>query len=160
MLVKEHPMAVGYRPTRFYKEINSIPNVTVLGPMEDLSRILKDAKMLITISGTSAFEAILKKIPVIHFGDLPFEILSDTMIKKLNSFNDVSHSYNMLLTNYNYDESEVIRYIETCVRNSVPLDFYSLFLKKSQLNISKKSIESEQQKQFYILEKYIISKLD
>ena len=160
MLVKEHPMAVGYRPTRFYKEINSIPNVTVLGPMEDLSRILKDAKMLITISGTSAFEAILKKIPVIHFGDLPFEILSDTMIKKLNNFNDISHSYNMLLRNYNYDESEVIRYIETCVRNSVPLDFYSLFLKKAQLDISKKSIESEQQKQFSILEKYIVSKLD
>jgi len=159
MLVKEHPMAVGYRPTRFYKEINSIPNVTVLSPMEDLSRILKDAKMLITISGTSAFEAILNKIPVIHFGDLPFEILSDTMIKKLDSFSDISHSYNTLLTNYNYDESEVIRYIETCIRNSVPLDFYSLFLRKSQLNISKKSIESEQQKQFYSLEKYIVSKL-
>ena len=128
--------------------------------MEDLSRILKDAKMLITISGTSAFEAILNKIPVIHFGDLPFEVLSDTMIKKLDSFSDLSHSYNTLQKNYNYDESEVIRYIETCIRNSVPLDFYSLFMSRAQLSISKKSIESEKQKQFSSLEKYIVSKLD
>lgn len=160
MLVKEHPMAVGYRPTRFYKKINRIPNVTVIGPMENLSTILKDAKMLITISGTSAFEAILKKIPVIHFGDLPFEQISDNMIKKINNFNDLSHSYNTLIKNYNYDESEIIRYIETCIRNSVPLDFYSLFLKKSPLNIDKRDIPSEKKKQLSILEDFIISKLD
>ena len=46
------------------------------------SFLLKDAKMLITISGTSAFEAILRKIPVIHFGDLPFEILIPLFLDK------------------------------------------------------------------------------
>ena len=158
LLVKEHPMAVGYRPKTFYQKINNIPNVIIIGPMEDFSELLKDAKMLITISGTSAFEAILRKIPVIHFGDLPFEILNNNMIKKLDNFNDLLDSYYMLLKNYNYDESEIIRYIESCIRNSVPIDFYSLFLKKAQLEFNSAKVDSYKKTQLEVLENYIINK--
>jgi len=158
LIVKEHPMAVGYRPKSYYQKINNIPNVKVIGPMEDLSSILKNAKMLITIAGTSSFEAILRKIPVIHFGDLPFELINENMIKKMNNFEELSVGYDQLLNSYKYEESEVIRYIASCIRHSVPLDFYSLFLNKAKINIDSDKINYEKKKQLKNLENYIIKK--
>ena len=155
LLVKEHPMAVGYRPKSYYQEINNIENVQIVGPLENLSEIIKNAKMLITISGTSAFEAILRKIPVIHFGDLPFEVLNDNMIKKVDNFENLKDSYHLLLKNYQYNEPEIVRYIQSCIRKSVPLDFYSLFLKKAEIRINDRQVELEKQKQLSYLENYI-----
>ena len=155
LLVKEHPMAIGYRPKSYYQEINNIENVQIVGPLENLSEIIKNAKMLITISGTSAFEAILRKIPVIHFGDLPFEVLNDNMIKKVDNFENLKDSYHLLLKNYQYNEPEIVKYLQSCIRKSVPLDFYSLFLKKAEIRISDRKVELEKQKQLSYLESYI-----
>ena len=80
------------------------------------------------------------------------------MIKKLDNFNDLLDSYYMLLKNYNYDESEIIRYIESCIRNSVPIDFYSLFLKKAQLEFNSAKVDSYKKTQLEVLENYIINK--
>ena len=160
LVVKEHPMGVGYRPVSYYKKISKIKNVILIGPLEDLSSILKNAQFLITIAGTSAFEAMIKKIPVIHFGDLPFELVSNNMINKFNKFEDLRLKYFHLLKSYKYNEEELIKYIGICLKHSTPLDFYSLFLKKSKSNIDENSIIKEKTLQLKLLEKYIINKFN
>ena len=158
LIVKEHPMAVGYRPISYYKKISKLNNVSVVGPFEDLSLILKDADALITIAGTSAFEAMIKKIPVIHFGDLPFEIVKNSMIVKFKDYKELKEKYSGTLKNYKYEENKIIEYISVCLKHSIPLDFYSLFLQKAESSLDKESKIREKKFQIGILEKYIINK--
>lgn len=158
LVVKEHPMAIGYRPLSYYKKISNIKNVILVGPLENLSSILKNAQFLITIAGTSAFEAMIQKIPVIHFGDLPFELVGSNMINKLNNFGDLRSKYFDLLKSYNYNEEELVKYIGICLKHSISLDFYSLFLKRAKSNIDKDKIIKAKELQLQSLEKYIINK--
>ncbi len=158
LIVKEHPMAVGYRPISYYKKISKLNNVSVVGPFEDLSLILKDADALITIAGTSAFEAMIKKIPVIHFGDLPFEIVKNSMIVKFKDYKELKEKFSGTLKNYKYEENKIIEYISVCLKHSIPLDFYSLFLQKAESSLDKESKIREKKLQLGILEKYIINK--
>ena len=137
LVVKEHPMATGYRPISYYKKISKLNKVSVVGPFEDLSLILKNADALITIAGTSAFEAMIKKIPVIHFGDLPFEIVRNSMIVKFKDYKELKEKFSETLKNYKYEENKLIEYIAVCLKHTIPLDFYSLFLKKAENTLKK-----------------------
>ena len=139
LVVKEHPMATGYRPISYYKKISKLNKVSVVGPFEDLSLILKNADALITIAGNSAFESMIKKIPVIHFGDLPFEIVRNSMIVKFKDYKELKEKFSETLKNYKYEENKLIEYIAVCLKHTIPLDFYSLFLKKQKnINLRKK----------------------
>ena len=78
LYVKEHPMMIGERPLKFYRELHRIPNVKVIDPMlvsEANTELIKNAIGVITITGTSSFEAaILKKPSVVH-GPVYFELM-------------------------------------------------------------------------------------
>ena len=75
--VKEHPYNPGYRvrPPSFYKEIQSYPNVELL-PMDiDSHEIMRNSQMVVVVSGTSGWEAVLlHDKPVIHFAREYYEI--------------------------------------------------------------------------------------
>lgn len=67
LVVKEHPRALGMRPTRYYRDIVSIPNVRlVFDTSADV--ILSRANTVFTIAGTIGFEALMQRIPVVTFG--------------------------------------------------------------------------------------------
>lgn len=69
--VKEHPATVVYRlrPRSFYKKIESIPNVEIAPTYSDMHNIISNAEMVATMTGTSAWEAVLRGKPVITFSD-------------------------------------------------------------------------------------------
>ena len=67
--VKEHPgiLSDRIRPMNFYKKIERLPNV-FLAPIYAFSHeIISNAEMVAVISGTSGWEAIWRKKPVIEF---------------------------------------------------------------------------------------------
>ncbi len=69
--VKEHPATLTYRsrPFNYYKQIIRFPNV-VMAPIDmDMNEIISNAQMVAVITGTSGWEAILRGVPVIHFGE-------------------------------------------------------------------------------------------
>lgn len=160
LVVKEHPMATGYRPISYYKKISKLNKVSVVGPFEDLSLILKNADALITIAGTSAFEAMIKKIPVIHFGDLPFEIVRNSMIVKFKDYKELKEKFSESLKNYKYEENKLIEYIAVCLKHTIPLDFYSLFLNKAENTLKKEDENRLKKLQLETLENYIINKFN
>jgi len=69
VLVKEHPATIKFRlrPKKFYKKISSFPNVFFIRTFEDTHKIISRSSMIATISGTSAWEAILRGKPVLTF---------------------------------------------------------------------------------------------
>jgi len=74
LIVREHRPSAGRRPIEFYAELVHIPNVIMLGGDFHSHDLIKNAKVVITLTGTVAIEAIYYFIPVIVLGDIYFNI--------------------------------------------------------------------------------------
>ena len=59
LVVKEHPAAVGKRPLSYYKKIIAIPNVEMINSSVETSTIIKNSKLVSTISGSVGLEGII-----------------------------------------------------------------------------------------------------
>jgi capsule polysaccharide export protein KpsC/LpsZ len=69
IIVKEHPSSLGYRPAGYYRKIEDIPNILLISPRVDSHSLIKNADAVIVLSGTTGWEALLHKVPVISFGE-------------------------------------------------------------------------------------------
>jgi len=59
LYVKDHRHCIGERPLRFYKTIKRIPGVRLINPFIDSHQLIKHADLVISVSGTIAYEAAL-----------------------------------------------------------------------------------------------------
>lgn len=59
LLVREHRLNFGVRPTRIYKELAAIPNVTVLDPFDSQFKYLRHADLIVTENGSSGWEGLM-----------------------------------------------------------------------------------------------------
>ncbi|SCY47604.1 hypothetical protein [Pseudomonas flexibilis] len=75
LYVKEHSNAIGDRPLSFYREVERLPNAKLISPKADSFHLLKFASLVVTVSGTMAYEAGLLGRPVITFSDMFFSKL-------------------------------------------------------------------------------------
>jgi hypothetical protein len=91
-------------------------------------RLVENAKMVAVVSGSVALEALMLKRPVVHFGNVPFCVMPDTMIFHAKEPDRLARDIQYLLGNHQHDENALIAYICAVIRNSVPLDFYSVLL--------------------------------
>lgn len=69
LYVKDHPHAGYYRDVSDYKKIQEIPNVKLLDPAISGKNLIRKCESLITINGTSGFEAIMLNKQVYTFGN-------------------------------------------------------------------------------------------
>lgn len=85
LYVKEHGAMVGERPLHFYRKLKLLTNVKVvdLSFYDDPKPWITNSLGVITLSGTSAFEAAMLNIPSIMFGSTFFENIEG--IRKLDS---------------------------------------------------------------------------
>jgi len=65
LLIKEHSNAIGDRSTGFYKKIKSLPGVFLIDENTNSYEVMKQAKLVVTITGTLGYEAALMGIPSI-----------------------------------------------------------------------------------------------
>lgn len=70
VLVKEHPGMKGERNLGYYKHLTKLHNVQLLSPAIDSHDLIRAADAVLTITGSSAWEAILYEKPAIAFGPL------------------------------------------------------------------------------------------
>lgn len=68
LVVKEHAIAAGRRPDRFYEQIAEFKNVVMLNMAELGTEIVQQARAVATITSTAGLEAALLGKPVITFG--------------------------------------------------------------------------------------------
>ena len=67
IIVKEHLLAIGRRPTNFYGQIRSLKNVLIADPTEHGVDYVKRSLAVAGLTGTSSWEAAVMGIPVISF---------------------------------------------------------------------------------------------
>ncbi len=89
LYVKEHQSMVGERSLKFYKAIKKIPNVRLVSfnYYKDPKPWIENAKGVITITGTGAYEAALLGKKSIVFGDVPFNMISS--ISRIRSYEEL-----------------------------------------------------------------------
>ena len=63
ILVKEHSHAIGNRSISFYHSLLEIPNVVLLHPSENAREAIKNARLVISNTGTSSLEACILNVP-------------------------------------------------------------------------------------------------
>jgi hypothetical protein len=69
LYVKDHPHAGAYRDLSDYLKLRSVPNIRLLDPAIPGKSIIQQARGVITINGTSGFEALLLNKQVYTFGN-------------------------------------------------------------------------------------------
>ena len=59
LLVREHRLNYGRRPTRYYRELRNIPNVAVIDPFDSQFKYITNASLVVTENGSTGWEALL-----------------------------------------------------------------------------------------------------
>ncbi len=130
MLVKEHPASIGKRPVSFYKKLLAIPNVLLVDPALDARTLISHSSLVVVIVGSVGLEALLLKKPVFALGKSPFDFLPETMIRRQRDPLEMGKEIQWLLDNYSYQPDAMLRFVASILKTSVPIDFYSILLKK------------------------------
>jgi len=75
LVVREHPSQLTFvkrgfraRSANFYREIGSIPNISVVSDLVPHEKILPDSEIVFTLTGKVALEALALRIPVVALG--------------------------------------------------------------------------------------------
>ncbi len=76
LVIKEHPTFLGQRPVRFFREIKRLPNVRLVDHRVSSFDIYRRADIVLTVSGTTAYEAGLLGLPAVTFSRMYFNGLS------------------------------------------------------------------------------------
>lgn len=121
LYVKEHPIAVGTRPTEFYEKLKKIPNIVLISPQENIENIIKNSSGVITLTSTAGLEAALAGKPVYVLGDVFYSY--HPLCRKVKGFEELkSKIEDDLINKPNIDNLEEInsRFIISCFRNTIP----------------------------------------
>jgi hypothetical protein len=77
LIVKEHVPMIGNRPRGFYDKIRTLPDVHLVSPFADNFSIIKNAKLIATITGSTAWEGIMLKVPSLLLARTDFDIINE-----------------------------------------------------------------------------------
>lgn len=118
LYVKDHPHAGAYRDYADYKKIKAIPNVKLLNPALSGKSIIKNSIGVITINGTSGFEALLMNKQVFTFGNCFYN--QCPRVKYIHNIRDLRQT---LYSNFNitYEDDEVLfNFVSTYLKSIHP----------------------------------------
>ena len=123
LYVKEHPTqgkARGWRDISEYKQILEIPNVRLIHPSVSSHDLIKKSDLVITVSGTASFEALIYNKPSILFANYGYHKAG---IVKINCLEDLPNAISNAL-NSSVDLSKLSTYVSSLIKNSFDFDYY------------------------------------
>ena len=117
LVVKEHPTMIGWRSNQFYHKINSIPNVVFIRPDYNIHKIINKSKAIITISGSTGFEAIILKKPVLLLGRAFYELLPN--VKRIVNLDELSIGLEWVDSEFFHNELSLLNFIDSIIKKSI-----------------------------------------
>jgi len=117
LYVKEHYDMIihKWRKISYYEALLALPNVKLIHPSVNPKEILKKSSLVISITGTTAFEALFYKKPSIVFTDLFFSELSS--VYRIKSFEELPEAIRLSLKK-DVDFKELKKYTNKAYENS------------------------------------------
>ncbi|MBI2625303.1 MAG: hypothetical protein HYW70_03140 [Candidatus Nealsonbacteria bacterium] len=144
LYVKEHFSMLYYRPFSYYEELKKIPNVRLINPAVDSVSLAKKSKLVLTITGTAGWEAILLSKPVITFGQVFYNKLS--RVTNCQRLEDLPQTIKESLEKPPVSEEELIDFLSAIFEKSIRFD-YAYFWETASF---KEIEESEDFKNFVV----------
>lgn len=148
LYVKEHQNMIGIRKLEFYKKVNKLHNVKIVKSnfYNDPKPWIENSLCVVTISGTSGFEAAMLNKPAIVFGNVFYNVISG--IKVAKSFEELCSFFKLINTNNktNNNDIDCSAYIKTVEELGTSMDiahFIELSGKKIETNSLNKNEEKE-----------------
>lgn len=141
VVVKDHPRSLGFRTLQYYKKLLQIPNVKLVNPYVSSWDVIESAQAVVTISSWVGFEAIIAHKPVITLGECTYNCLPDSMVVKNTSPSQLSADIKRAISQYRYQETDLLHHLATVFSLSFPINMYSDVLAKP----NRHSIASTQQ---------------
>jgi hypothetical protein len=116
LYVKEHPNGLGDRTRRELNELRSIPGVKLVDPAVSSFALADTADLVITLSGTTAYEAAVLRRPAVAIADMFFG-----PILVANRFNPYEGNVAELLDNPQLaSEDQLVAFIAKVIASSFP----------------------------------------
>jgi hypothetical protein len=118
LYVKEHSNSVGDRGIKYYRELKKIPGVKLISPSINSHDLIRNAELVITVSGTIAYEAALMGVPSMTIAPMFFG-----PILTINGFNPYSKQLKEYFVNQKKivaDEEIIIKFLADLFCNSFP----------------------------------------
>jgi hypothetical protein len=116
LAVKEHPNFLGMKSIRFFRHLRKIPNVSLIRHDVSAFDIYRRAALVVTVSGTAAYEAGMLGIPAVTFSPMYFGGLSS--VRYCPSPAALQEDAGPLLNGFQRDLDADAAFMETLVRNS------------------------------------------
>mgnify|MGYP001248036304 CR=1 FL=1 len=157
LYVKEHftQKLREWRKISYYKEILAIPNVRLYHPSANITKLIQNSSLVVSIAGTISLEAAFFEKPSIVMTDMGFTVLPT--IQKLNSMNELpekiksglkmkvdvddidrylaildQHSFDFDLKGYEINEANSLRYGGSFHDTIITNEQMKIFLNKNQ----------------------------
>ena len=144
LIIKEHPWMIGKRKISTYKKFLNIPRVCFANPSISAREFIVESDLVTVLTSSVGLEATILGKPVLTFGHVPFNILSESMVKKATDLTQLSSIIIELLDNYLNVEEEIENYIAAVLSTSISVNLYSVLLGRENVHsIGNKNYESD-----------------
>ncbi len=124
LYVKEHPAMLYYRFPSYFKELKKIPNVRLIDTRVNSFDLIRESKIVLTITGTAGWEAVLLKKPIITFGSCFYNKLPQ--VQHSDNIEELPSLIKESLENHQHNEEELTDFISAILETSLPLDYMKL----------------------------------
>jgi hypothetical protein len=128
LVVKEHPWMVGKRKLSAYKKLLAIPKVLLVDPKIQARNLIADADAVAVITGSIALEASIMRKPVLTFGDCPFNVLPNDMLKRVVDMRRLHKTLNDAINNFAHDERALTAFVAAAISLGKSIPLYSVLL--------------------------------
>ena len=153
LYVKEHPTqgpARNWRDISFYTEIMNLKNVKLFHPDFNPKSLFQNCSLVISVGGTSSFEAAFYGKPSIIFADLGYTAIP--CIKKLDSYEQLEQGIKSSIS-VEVNPQHVQNYIQILEKNSFEFDILNFESKYANWfymngNLVDIKFDSDKMKQF------------
>jgi hypothetical protein len=144
LVVKEHPWMVGKRSLSAYQKMLDIPRVRFADPALEARTLVKGADLVAVITGSVALEAVMLGKPVITFGDCPYNLLPDTMVRRCTDPRHLQILLRDAIAEHETDEKALLAYVSAVFESSVSVNLYSVLLGKSNVHTERSAAYAEE----------------
>ncbi|MBN1574757.1 MAG: hypothetical protein JW984_16295 [Deltaproteobacteria bacterium] len=124
--VKEHPANIGRRKLEYYRELKRNANVRLLSPWENTQDLILNSSIVITITGTVGWEAIIWEKPVITLGNVFYNTFD--LVKHVTDYTKMPFVISDTIKDYMPDRELLLKYITANIKESylgIPLAPYN-----------------------------------
>lgn len=144
LVVKEHPWMVGKRSLAAYQKMLDIPRVKFADPALEARTIVKQADLVAVVTGSVALEAAMLGKPVITFGDCPYNLLPDTMVRRCADPRYLQTLVRQAIGQHRTDEDALRAYVAAVFDTSASVNLYSVLLGKVNVHTERTAVYAEE----------------